>query len=116
MFSKGESVLRKRVMDGGFYLAELEGLFSKITREGVSAYVSHWIKNGRIGLDQGEKREGASDGTVHPRRHSHCRQRGGHWRAWLGAYGPRFEEPRAPRDSEGSRDLGHADKAARGEG
>ena len=47
MFSKGESVLRKCVMDGGFYLAELEGHFSKITREGVLAYVSRWIKNGR---------------------------------------------------------------------
>jgi len=47
MFSKEESVLRKCVMDGGFYLAELEGLFSKITHEGVLAYVSRWIKNGR---------------------------------------------------------------------
>ena len=56
MFSKGENVLKKRTKDGGFYLAELEGLFSKITRERVSAYVSRWIKNGRLGLDQGEKR------------------------------------------------------------
>ena len=58
MFSKGESVLRKCVMDGGFYLAELEGLFSKITREGVPTYVSRWITDGWLGLDRGE-REGA---------------------------------------------------------
>ena len=51
-------------MDGGFYLAELEGLFSIITREGVSAYVSRWVIDGWLGLDLGKEREKVAAGTV----------------------------------------------------
>ena len=53
MFSKGESVLRKCVMGCGLGFRKAQGLLSKITREGVSAYVSRWIKNGWIRLDLG---------------------------------------------------------------
>ena len=41
-------------MDCGFNKTKPGGLFSKVTREGVSAYVSCWIKNGWIILDLGE--------------------------------------------------------------
>ena len=36
------------------------GLFSKSTREGVSATESRWIKIGRHGLDQGREKEGVA--------------------------------------------------------
>ena len=52
-------------MDGGFYLAELEGLFSKITHEGVPTYVSRWITDGWLGLDLGGERR-SWPGTVAP--------------------------------------------------
>ena len=50
--------------DGGRNLLRAKGLFRNLTREGVLAYVSRWIKNGRLGLDLGKEREKAAAGTV----------------------------------------------------
>ena len=59
MFSKGESVLRKHVMDDGFYLSKPGGLFRKITREGVSDVLGRWIMDGWLRIDGRERERGA---------------------------------------------------------
>jgi len=41
-----------------------EGLFSKVTRERVSANGGRWIKIGRLELDQRRERKGWPAGTV----------------------------------------------------
>ena len=46
-------------MDGRFYLAELEGLFSKITREGVLDVLGRWIMDGWLRTDGRERERGA---------------------------------------------------------
>jgi len=46
--------------DGGSNLLRAEGLFRNLTREGVLAYVSRWIKNGRLGLERGRERKGGT--------------------------------------------------------
>jgi hypothetical protein len=38
--------------DGGRNLPRAEGLFSKMSHEGVLADLDHWILNGRMGLDR----------------------------------------------------------------
>ena len=43
----------------GFYYAKTGGLFSKTTREGVSANGGRWIKIGRPGTDGRERERGA---------------------------------------------------------
>ena len=48
-------------MDCGFYYAKIGGLFSKTTREGVSAYVGRRSSNGRPETD-GRERERGADG------------------------------------------------------
>ena len=95
MFSKGESVLRKSVMDCGFNKMKPGGLFSKVTHEGVSAYVSRWIKNGWIRLDlgKGEKELARIVALVVA---LHGQRRGARRSVRFGGYGPRFDEPRAP--------------------
>jgi len=47
-------------LDCGFNSVKLGGLFSKSTREGVSATESRWIKIGRHGLDLGREKEGVA--------------------------------------------------------
>jgi hypothetical protein len=44
--------------DGGRNLPRAEGLFSKMTHEGVLADLDHWILNGRMGLDRRRERGG----------------------------------------------------------
>ena len=63
---------------------------------------------------RGDREKGVA-GIVARWRRSHCRWREDHWRARLGAYGPRFEEPRTPGEREGAGELDQADTAARGE-
>ena len=92
------------------------GHLSNFTREGVSATKSRWIKDDRLRLDQGNEREGDDGQNSDTGGKLHGRRRGGHRRAWLGAYGPRFEEPKAPGDEGGSCEPLQAKKAAGGEG
>ena len=47
----------KSAEDCGFKITKPGGLFSKMTREGVSASLGRWITDGRIGLDLGGERE-----------------------------------------------------------
>ena len=89
---------------------------AKLPREGVSAYVSRWIKNGRLRIDGREREKAVVARIVRPRWCSHCRRRGGHRRARNSAYGPWFEEPRTPGDGGGEGDLGQADTTAGGRG
>ena len=93
-----------------------EGLFRKITREGVSANQSRRIKDGWLGLDQREERRKGSGRNSDAGGKLHGRRRGGHWRARIGAYRPRFEEPKAPGDGGGSREPVQAKNGASGRG
>ena len=45
---------------------KIEGLFRKITREGVSDVLGRWIRNERPGMDPGEGRRRWPAGTVTP--------------------------------------------------
>ena len=101
--------------DCGFYLTKLGGLFSKFTHEEVPVFQSRWITDGWFGLDLGEREKEVVAGTVAPAARHHCRRQGGHRRTWNSAYGPRFEEPRAPGERGGEGELAKADTAAGGE-
>ena len=52
-------------MDCGFNKTKPGGLFSKVTREGVSAFSGRWIKDRWLRLDLGrEKEKGAGRNSV----------------------------------------------------
>ena len=73
------------------------GLFNKFTCERVTSNPGRKSRDGRLGSVLGKEEKGGGSG-----RHSdtggklHDRRRGGHRRVRLGAYGPRFEEPKTP--------------------
>ena len=102
--------------DGGFNLMKTGGLLSNFTREGVSATESRWIKDDRLRLDQGNEREGDDGRNSDTSSKLHGQRRGGHRCSRLGAYGPRFEEPKAPGDGGGSREPVQAKNGASGRG
>ena len=45
-------------MDRGFENRKLEGLFSKMTHEGVRDDLGHWIGDGRLRVKEREKERG----------------------------------------------------------
>ena len=58
--NKIKSGINQMAEDCGFDLTKLGGLFSKFTREGVSAYVGRRSSNGRPETDGRERERGAS--------------------------------------------------------
>jgi len=59
-----------------------EGLFSKVTRERVSANGGRWIKIGRSRTDGRERERGAGAGTGAAAAGRHCRRHGGRRSEW----------------------------------
>ena len=81
------------------------GLFNKITPEGVSGALGRPIRNQRPGLEEGKGKEEAGGRNRGDAAAPHGRRRAARWRRSPGRYGPRFPDPRAPRERGGRGEL-----------
>ena len=106
----------KTAEDRGFKITKLGGLFSKKTREGVSAILGHWITDGQLRLELRGRERRLAAGTGPRRAGHHGRRRETRRRTRFRVYGPRFDEPRAPGEKGGESDLAQAENAAGGHG
>ena len=99
-------------MDCGLGLRKVQGLFSKMTPEDVSANQSRRIRIERPEMDPGGKKETSAVGTGTATAVQPWPTAKSHRRAGKHGHGPRLAQPRAPGLAGGVGGLGQAKEVA----